>query len=233
MTDLYRNKYRIPSARLDSWDYGSNAAYFVTICTRDRVCYFGDIVAVETRFIASSITSPIASPSSPPFPGSQPQPEMQLSEIGEIANQCWLAIPGQFPFARLGNHIVMPNHVHGIIIIDKPNDDHVETRFIASPVASPIASPITSPPPVSPPATGGITGLHNPMLHENLSKIIRWYKGRVTFESRKIQMPVDLPEFGWQPRFHDHIIRDEKSFLTISAYIKNNPLNWMDDEFFI
>jgi hypothetical protein len=59
------------------------------------------------------------------------------------------------------------------------------------------------------------------MLNENISRIIRWYKGRTTFESRKIHA-----DFAWQSRFHDHIIRDEISFENISAYIKKNPLNW-------
>jgi len=45
--------------------------------------------------------------------------KMQLSEIGNIANQCWIDIPKHFPFVRLGDYVVMPDHVHGILIIDK------------------------------------------------------------------------------------------------------------------
>nr|WP_311196069.1 transposase [Antarcticibacterium sp. 1MA-6-2] len=63
------------------------------------------------------------------------------------------------------------------------------------------------------------------MLNENLSKIIRWYKGRTTFEIRKID-----PNFSWQSRFHDHIIRNDQSFHRISEYIKNNPSNWKEDK---
>ncbi len=203
MTDRYQNKYRIKSARHPAWDYGWNAAYFVTICTKDRACYFGNIV--NTRLIAS-------------LPN---EPQMQPSGIGQIANRHWLEIPDRFPFVKLGNHIVMPNHVHGIVVIDKPDggiDTHtVETRSIASlPTESETQQTI-----------GGITGNHNPMLHDNLSKIIRWYKGRVSFESRKIHA-----DFAWQSRFHDHIIRNEKSFHTISEYITNNPLKWTDDKFY-
>jgi len=64
------------------------------------------------------------------------------------------------------------------------------------------------------------------MLNENLSRIIRWYKGRVTFESRKIHA-----DFRWQSRFHDHIIRNDESFKNITNYIKNNPTNWKEDKF--
>ena len=92
--DKFQNKYRIPSARAPFWDYGWNASYFVTICTYHQNCYFGDIV----------------------------NEEMVLSDIGEIAQQCWLQIPEHFPFVKLDVFIIMPNHVHGIVIIDK-NDD--------------------------------------------------------------------------------------------------------------
>jgi len=73
MTELYRNKYRIPSARLRHWDYGRNAAYFVTICTQNKECFFGDVV----------------------------NGKMQLSEIGELAEMCWQKIPVHFPHVRL------------------------------------------------------------------------------------------------------------------------------------
>ncbi|MEO5790395.1 hypothetical protein [Gelidibacter sp.] len=134
MPEKFRNKYRIESTRLQNRDYGSNAAYFVTICTKDRVHYFGDIV--ETQNIGSpqnneekrNITETQYIASQQQSIGSQ---QMQLSEIGKIANQNWLSIPDHFPFVKLGNHVIMPNHVHGIIIIDKPMDS-VETQNIAS-----------------------------------------------------------------------------------------------------
>lgn len=88
----YAGKYRIESARKSNWDYGSNAPYFVTICTKNREHFFGEIV----------------------------NNEMNLSEIGIAANNCWLSIPEHFPFVELAEFIVMPNHVHGIIIINKP-----------------------------------------------------------------------------------------------------------------
>ena len=62
------------------------------------------------------------------------------------------------------------------------------------------------------------------MLHNNLSRIIRWFKGRTTFESRKIDL-----RFSWQPRFYDHIIRNEKSLRNIQQYINNNPKMWSRD----
>ena len=100
MQNKFKNKYRISSARLQTWDYSNNGAYFITICTQNRHHFFGKI---------------------------QNQ-EMQLSEIGKLAEQFWLEIPNHFPFVELGNFVVMPNHVHGILIMNHT----VETRFIAS-----------------------------------------------------------------------------------------------------
>src|SRR5258708_33203920 len=104
MADKYQNKYRIPSARLQTWDYGSNAAYFTTICTTNREHFFGEIM--------NGI--------------------MQLSEIGKIANQFWIEIPNHFPFVILDEFIVMPNHIHGIIVIDRPVTPPVETLHATS-----------------------------------------------------------------------------------------------------
>jgi putative transposase len=92
--EKYKDKYRIPSARHPFWDYGWNAAYFVTLCTQNRECWFGDVV--EGR--------------------------MQLSPIGHIANSCWYEIPHHFPFVELASHVIMPNHVHGIVVINKMDD---------------------------------------------------------------------------------------------------------------
>ncbi len=118
-------KYRSETVRLKSWDYGWNGVYFVTICTQNRKCYFGEILesgndevvdTVETQNLASLRLN------SDDKIGSNPDAKMQLSKIGLIAQTCWLEIPDHFPFVKLGQFIVMPNHVHGIIIIDKDND---------------------------------------------------------------------------------------------------------------
>jgi len=186
--DKFKNKYRIPSARLKNWDYGSNGAYFITICTQNREHFFGEIA----------------------------DGKMQLNQLGQLAEKYWLEIPQHFSFIELGNFVVMPNHTHGILIINKM-DINVETRLIAS-------LPTDNPTPTE--INGGFAGTKNPMFHHNISRIIRWYKGRCSFEMRKIHA-----DFGWQTRFHDHIIRDAQSFENIQTYIENNPLKWVKDKF--
>ncbi|MBK7849604.1 MAG: transposase [Bacteroidetes bacterium] len=216
MSEKFRNKYRSESARLKNWDYGSNGAYFITICTKNREHFFGEIDP-ETQ-------------------------TMQLNQIGKLAEQFWLEIPVHFPFVELGEFVVMPNHTHGVLIIDKNEtngfgndgklgysntdrnvgDDIVGTRLIASLQYHPQHQTNSE----STKKIGGITGDKNPMIHNNISRIIRWYKGRSTFEMRKIN-----PHFAWQPRFHDHIIRNQFAFDRIQKYIANNPLNWKEDRF--
>ena len=187
--DKYKNKYRIPSARLQNWDYGSNAAYFVTICTRHREHYFGEI-AVET--------------------GRCPVSTTQLSEIGLLAKQYWEEIPIHFPFVNLGAFVIMPNHVHGIIIIDKP----VETRQCLVSTA------------MKPEITIGKKRFQN-QGKNTLSSIIGSYKSVVTKNARQIHA-----NFAWQSRFHDHIIRSGQSFQNITNYIEKNSLNWQSDKFY-
>jgi len=176
LSGKFRNRFRISSSRASWWDYG-NGSYFVTICTRNRAHFFGEIL--DNVFY--------------------PAP------IGNVAENFWREIPDRFPYARLGEHVIMPNHVHGIVIIRR--------RF--------------DPDNISKSHRGGITRLHNPLLHQNLSRVIRWYTGRVSYESHKIN-----PEFNWQRRFNDRIIRDINEYKTKTRYIQNNISNWQEDEFY-
>src|SRR5664279_1981169 len=90
MAEKFQNKYRVPSARLQHWDYGWDAAYFITICTKDRECLFGEIV----------------------------NGSMNLSGLGIIADIMWYEIKNHAKNIELGEFVVMPNHVHGIIILN-------------------------------------------------------------------------------------------------------------------
>ena len=187
MSERFQNKYRIESTRLKHWDYGWNGSYFVTICTRNRFYFFGDVV----------------------------DGEMVLNDIGLIARDCWIQIPEHFPFVKLGNYVVMPNHVHGIVVIDKP-DNPVETPKLGVSTTTTTTTTATN-------RTNAASEKWNP---GTLGVIINQYKRAVTIRARKIHV-----DFAWQSRFHDHIIRNDESFHRISEYIINNPLNWSDDKF--
>ena len=188
----YKNKYRISSARLQSWDYGQNAAYFVTICTHNRIRFLGKIVKTQN-------------PSAPQ--------QMELSEIGELVEKFWYEIPSHYPFVELDAFVVMPDHIHGIIIINKPNNAATtpDLRGVETPKLGASTSKTKR---------GGKNERWKP---NTLGSIINQYKRICTINARKIN-----PKWKWQSRFHDHIIRDNASFLRIRQYIIDNPLNWKE-----
>lgn len=188
----FLNKYRIPSARLQNYDYGSNGAYFVTICTANRECYFGEIS----------------------------DGQMILSAIGDIAFKYWIDIPNHFPFVVLDAFVIMPNHVHGIIVIDKHESVEgtvpVETQNFASlPVSD------NNVPPVS---DNNAPKNKFGRQSQNLASIIRGYKSGV-----KKYATINQIHFAWQPRYHDHIIRNNDEHRQIADYIRDNPSKWSDD----
>ena len=188
--DLYKDKYKAKTIRLKNWNYANNSWYFVTICTKDALCYFGKII----------------------------NNQINLSEIGKIAQKFWLEIPQHFKDIYLDQYVIMPNHIHGIIIIDHPNCNidkisNQPRRGVACNAStyndelSNVMSEIS-------PKKG------------SLSSIIRSYKSAVTHWCRKNNHDY----FAWQPRFYEHIIRDDNSLDNIRNYIKNNPLKWEEDQ---
>lgn len=185
-TDKFKNKYRISSARLQNWDYGSHAAYFVTICTKDRAHFFGEIVASQSN--------------ETPY-------EMQFSEIGKIVDDEWLKTFEIRPDMNLlmGAYTVMPNHIHAIITIgENEYNTLADVQHVDADTKNKFGP-----------------------QSKNLASIMRGFKSGVTQNARKIN-----PDFAWQPRFHDHIIRNYSSFLAISNYINTNVLNWKKDKFY-
>lgn len=182
-----KHNFKNGQLRLRGWNYAWEGAYFITFNTKDKQLFFGTIV----------------------------NEKMALNQLGILAQELWKQLPEKFEFIELGEFIIMPNHIHGVLIIHAQSDQIVGA---VGPVGSRL---IATPPDNNNNISGGITGNHNPMLHQNLSRALRWYKGRCTFELRKLN-----PDFEWQSRFFDHIIRNSTSFDRITNYIRNNPKNW-------
>ena len=184
----FKNKYRIESNRLQGWDYGTNALYFVTICCKDKEYFFGDII----------------------------DDKMKLSPVGHVVNNEWLKTFEMRPDMNLwmGNYIVMPNHFHAIIGI---GDNQYNTLARKNAMHGRDAMHCVS--------TGGYKNQFGPQT-KNLASIVRGFKTGVTINARQID-----PDFAWQTNYHDHIIRNEKSFQKISDYIIDNPLKWDEDTF--
>ena len=239
--EKYKGKYRIASSRCQTWDYGWDAAYFITINTKNRIHYFGKIV----------------------------DEEMYLSQVGVIANDCWREIINHAKNIKLGSFVVMPNHIHGILILDGNNRfvrnfgnvgendiDNVgendivivETRHAlslrqydpndanVSNVSNAAKNPNDandsknqnrkndqmkqSPSSTQPLITPGKQRFRN-QGRNTISSIVGSYKSAVSKEVHRLGY-----NFAWQSRFHDHIIRDEAEYLRISNYIESNICNW-------
>ena len=189
MRPLYRNKYVIGSKRLSGYDYTLPGKYFVTICTNDKIPYFGNIL----------------------------NGAVVLSEMGKIADKLWREIPEHCKNTGLDQFVVMPDHIHGIIIIQTITEinDTVETTHASFPHAQSII-------PDHPPSNN-----HNPgnspsisMKPGSLGSIIGSYKSAV---SKQIHL-ID-PDFRWQTRYYDHIIRTNQHLMRIRNYIRDNPVN--------
>jgi len=242
MDQLFNNKYRIPSARLQNWNYASEAMYFVTICTKNMKNYFGEIIVSEQTKL------------------------LQANEIGQIAHSEWYKTIELRPDMNLelGEFVVMPNHIHGIIMIGA-NEYNTPRRDAMHRVSMQYADATHCVPMQCTDAMHRVSmqyadAMHcvctnadadvprniscrNAMHHrdamhcvstnqfvpqsKNLSSIIRGYKSAVTVFARKNKI-----DFEWHPRFHDRIIRSKFEYHNISNYIINNPAKWVEDKFY-
>ena len=168
------NKHHRRSIRLPGYDYSQAGFYFVTICCQGRQCLFGKIS----------------------------NGEMQLNQYGEIVRQEWLKSPAIRQEIELDEYVVMPNHFHGIVIIQ--------------PVRANRRSPLPS----------NRSPLR--MQPRSLSSFIAGFKSSVT---KKINIIRHTPGTKiWQRNYYEHIIRNETALNKIRQYIINNPLSWEIDQ---
>ncbi len=167
--------------RLEGFDYSSDRLYFITCCVRHMRPCFGKVI----------------------------DGMMQLNRYGVIADQQWLWLAERYPYVRLHEYIIMPNHMHGILEIDSGR--------VGS--AGGVRATRESPVPRGPSAAK--------IKIKSLSELMGAYK---TTTSKQIHLAGD-PGFKWHRSFHDHIIRDARGYRNISAYIENNPAKWEADRF--
>ncbi|HLW49921.1 MAG TPA: transposase [Sphingobacteriaceae bacterium] len=200
MSEKYKGKYRNESIRLQGWDYGRAGRYFITICTKDREHFFGEIN----------------------------KGRMQVSPAGAIAHVLWYEIKNHSKNVELGEFVVMPNHVHGVLILDGGCGDIVggDGGELADGGGGGgggggDGGDVACNVPTVPTEMAAISPKPN-----TIASIVRSYKSAVTKYCNRLGL-----DFAWQSRFYDHIIRNEESFRRISDYIKNNPRNWKEDKF--
>jgi len=168
------------SIRLKGYDYSQAGAYFVTVCTHDRACVFGDVV----------------------------DGEMRLNEYGAIVKDEWLRTDTLRGNVVIDEYIIMPNHIHGIVII---MGDGRGTLQRAS------TGPIRATHRVAPTARG--------LISNSIGAIIGQFKSIVTKDVRK----MGFRYFKWQRNYYEHVIRNEDKLNRTREYVLNNPLQWQFD----
>jgi putative transposase len=182
MCSQVRKRYRNNSLRYAGRDYSLPGKYFVTICTANKTQWFGNVL----------------------------NSKMHLSEIGHIASQIWYEIPVHFPFISLDAIMVMPDNIHGIIVIN---------RSIVPLTAGAVQAP--------PLPRNDETHQENVTMSSispkpgSLSVIVRSYKSAVTKHAHKSDS-----HFSWQRGFHDNIICTSGQLSRIRKYILDNIRNW-------
>ena len=208
--EKFQNKYCIPSARAN-WHNYNGGVYFVTICTKNREHYFGEIthccrdvarICTDVARICTDVARNVST-----------EPQMQLSPIGQYVYNQFINVKTHYPYAKIPLFVIMPDHIHAIVTIDGENEIggngvHAQCRDVARNVS-----------------TGVNTQMANISPRKNsLAVVIRGVKSSITHYANKNNIP-----FAWQTRFHDRIIRNQAELDRISDYIEKNVVNWHDD----
>jgi len=193
MYDLKHHQRR--SIRLCGYDYASHGAYFITICVQDRTCLFGDAIDGEVRF----------------------------SDAGRMVHSTWDEIPAYYPGVELDASIIMPNHIHGIIILvgATPRGCPSSGWQYGGKTGQPLGANKTGQP-------RGVA----PTTVLSLPDVVHRFKTLTT--SRYVD---GVKQLGWeafhgrlwQRNYYEHIIRNEESLNRIRRYILDNPGRWSHD----
>ena len=194
------------SIRLKEYDYSQPGAYFITICTHNKQCRFGKV-----------------------FDG-----DMVLNELGVIAREQWLCLTERFINITLGEFVIMPNHMHGIIIVNEQNvgagftpaqnagldfsNDNIDMIIQDGTVsqnkdAFPSGIPVKGTPTV-----GDIVGAYKSLVFRDCLAL---------YKSHNKQLGK-----LWQRNYYEHIIRNEIIYQKIVNYILTNPLKWEEDKYY-
>jgi len=185
------------SIRLPGYDYRQAGAYFVTICTRERELLFGRMA----------------------------NEEVILNEYGQIAESCWRETPNHFPHTDLDTYVIMPNHIHGIIVItdaigrgEASPGDPLPTNRIATAGNDSAPTGITR----------DASPLHGPSPG-SLGAIVGNFKSVTARRINRLRHTPGAPV--WQRNYYEHIVRTEEALQAIRQYIVDNPLRWALDTY--
>jgi REP element-mobilizing transposase RayT len=186
------------SIRLEGYDYTRNGAYFVTICAYRHLCLFGDVMGDA----------------------------MVTNTWGDVIQEEWERTAGLRPNIELDAFVVMPNHMHGIIVITKVAD---VGECGAQSVGAQCIAPLHGTTPIPALSKCGLTPLN--VAPNSLGAVVRAFKAAVTRRVNRLPNPPEYPV--WQRNYYEHIIRNADSLNTIRAYVVSNPARWAEDSLYI
>jgi putative transposase len=177
------SKHHRRSIRLAGYHYGAPGAYYVTLVVRQRACLLG---------------------------GVRPEGVVSLSEMGQVVKAEWLALPGHFRWARLDQYVIMPNHLHGIIVITGRGE-------APAPAALNDEPPLAGASPLRPAGT----------QPGSLGAIVQNFK---SVSARRLNgLRNSVGASAWQRNYYEHVVRGPADLDRIRAYILNNPIRWAQD----
>jgi putative transposase len=188
------------SIRLKGYDYAQAGMYFVTICVQDKICRFGHIK----------------------------NDEMVLNEYGAIAYDEWPKLADRFHNFELDVFQIMPNHMHGIIVLNTVGAGFTPALIGPAPALN---EPAPAPNIVDDVKKTGSWAGASPA--PTIGDIVGAYKSLVANACLDIyKAKNEMMGKLWQPNYYEHIIRTDQAYQTISEYIINNPAKWMDDKYY-
>jgi putative transposase len=203
------------SVRLKAYDYSQAGAYFITICAQDRACRFGEVIENEVR----------------------------LNGPGLTIQTVWDEMPAHYPGIETDSFVVMPNHIHGIIVLAaREAGDRGQPRGVAPTAMSPRRTVGTGPTgmlsqttvgagPRACPAPGG-ENAGQPSTVLTLSDAVHRFKTMTTKRYTDGVKQLGWPPYRgrlWQRNYFEHVIRDAHDLERIRQYIADNPVRWSVD----
>ena len=182
-----RQRHHRRSIRLQGYDYSQSGAYYVTLCTQDRACLFGEVV----------------------------DGGMHVNGAGRMASDVWHALPDRFPTIDLDAFVIMPNHIHGVVVIADDNN-LVGAGLVPAHDVMPVNTRATT------------------RVAPTLGDVIGAYKSVVTVQYARAVNVRGWPRFRkrlWQRNYYEHVIRNAESLNRIRQYILDNPRHWYEDRY--
>ncbi len=197
------------SIRLPDYDYAQPGGYVVTICVQGHVRLFGEVV--EGR--------------------------MFLNPAGQMVHAVWNDVSRRFPRAETDAFIVMPNHVHGIVVLtgrSAPANPAVGASLVGAQNAD--AQPTDADAPNAPPSSGRAPTRGAPTSSPSLGDVVGGFKSITTVQYTRGVTNDGWPRFNkhlWQRNYYEHVLRERRDLDRTRRYVAENPARWGNDRYYV